>query len=61
MMEDLEKRIANLEFAFVALHALTADLLPPSYADDAERMMKDFFDGTESLGGFKNPTFHKKD
>ncbi len=52
-----EQRIHNLEVALAALSTLLHDTLPPSYADDINLMMNDFFNGSESLGAFKDRMF----
>jgi len=58
-IEKLEKRIHNLELAFVAYTTITQDLLPPAYAEEVDNMMQDFYGCTKSLGGYVKKGFEQ--
>jgi len=50
-IDDLEKRVQNLEAALIGYVALTEELLPPSYLEGVNRMMQDFFEKNQKMGG----------
>lgn len=53
-MSKLEARVANAEMAVVALATLIKDMMPSAIEESVNRCMRDFFDASQSLGGFPN-------
>lgn len=51
-MDNLEKRIANCEIAIIGIVTLLEDSLAPALASDLHGMTQDFFESSDSLGGF---------
>jgi len=49
-MTDLEKRLRNTEMALLGLWTLMKDTMPPSYQEDIDKMMNDYFDANASMG-----------
>ena len=49
-MTDMEKRLANTEYAFMALWNLLSPSLPAQTAFTIDQMVGDYFDANSSLG-----------
>lgn len=46
----LQQRLATTEAALVGLWGLIRETFPPAYAEDADRLMRQYFDKNVSLG-----------
>lgn len=60
MVDDMEKRITNLEIALHYLWGLLKDLQPPATQEYVSKMMEDHFKKSVSLGGFSRTFFESK-
>lgn len=49
-MTDIEKRLANTEYAFLALWNLLGPTIDPQVEFAIDQMVGDYFDANESLG-----------
>lgn len=47
------KRLANTEKALVSLWSLLEDVTPPAYSETITKMISDYLEANEKLGGFK--------
>lgn len=52
-IENLEKRIHNLEVALLAIVSVSEDYFTPALSEDISRVSKDLFDSSQSLGGYR--------
>jgi len=58
-IEMLEKRVANLERAIIGLWAILDALQPPYVNEAGNKLFKDLFDASESLGGYQSMDFER--
>lgn len=60
--ENLKKRVNNLEKAFVAMHGVLSQLMPPALDEEATELICDLYNSNKSLGGLQEtkPFFLKE-
>ena len=59
-IEELQKRLHNVEIAIVALHGLIQTSMTAETSETTDRMMTDFFNASEKLGAFQHNEFIDK-